>query len=249
MRQWAKLHTKILTEPKVLRLTDQQFRCFINLIALAGYIDDAGRLGTAEDIAMHLRLSEAKTGARLDELEAVGIALSLNSVWFLKNWDEYNGRPPSDDKAAVRERVTRHRENKVKRPISNDEVTPLHSQRNDPRIEKNRIDSSGADAPPPPPDPVKDLAAVFEQASGIKLPQPTTEKAQRQVGALWWHPLKEMIRIANGQAPDILRRAIGQMRKDHLTVANPNSVSKVFASLYGEKATAGQYPESRTPAL
>jgi hypothetical protein len=113
--------------------------------------------------------------------------------------------------------------------------------------EQEQEHTPGADAPKG--DPVKELAAVFEQAAGITMPQPSTEKGRKQAGALWWNPLREMVRTANGSAPDLLRRAVQKMRADHLTIAAPNSVSKVFASLHGEAVTGPVQAASRTPAL
>jgi hypothetical protein len=157
MRQWVKWHTKVLTEPKVLRLNDKQFRVFANVIALAGYLDDEeGRLGPTEDVALHLRLSVTKTGAALTELCAAGIVILRENVWFLKNWNEYNGKPTSDRKENVLERVHKHRGKEVKTDPRNAVTESLQSDRNAPRVEKNREEEirekedDGADAPPPP---------------------------------------------------------------------------------------------------
>lgn len=158
MRTWVKWHTKVLTEPKVLRLSDKQFRVFANLIALAGYLDNEdGRLGSTEDVALHLRLSATRTGAVLTDLCAVGITFSHQNVWFLKNWDEYNGKPQSDRKEIVRERVRRFREKQDESGNGNADVTPLHPNGNASREEKNRgeeireeeIKHNGAEVPAP----------------------------------------------------------------------------------------------------
>jgi hypothetical protein len=119
---------------------------------------------------------------------------------------------------------------------------------NVPVIQSNPIQSnSGARAPEA--DPVIELAEVFEKTAGIKRPTPTSEKGQRQVGVLWWHPLRQMVKLANGNAPELVRRSVRQMRQDRLTLSNPNSILKVFISLHGESVTAGSSSESRTPLL
>lgn len=250
MRQWVKLHTKILTEPKVLRLPDRLFRTCINLIALAGYLDEDGRLGPTEDVALHLRLSVKKTGAALNDLSTVCIVVAQENVWFLKNWDEYNGRAPSDSKEKVLERVTKHRGKQVKTTTRNAVTDSLQRDGNEPRVDKNREDKNREEQNTgtgvPTPDPVKELAAVFEQAAGIKMPTPSTDKGRKQVGVLWWNPLREMLNTANGKAPELLRQTVRRMRADKLTIGDPHSCAKVFASLYGETVADAPAPKLGT---
>lgn len=104
------------------------------------------------------------------------------------------------------------------------------------RSENTRSDS-GAGAPlppePPTPDPVKELAAVFEQASGIKLPQATTKKGSSTIGVTWWAPLREMFDLADGAAPELLTRVVRQMRADGLTIRGPISCRSNFISAHG----------------
>lgn len=100
--------------------------------------------------------------------------------------------------------------------------------------------TSGAAAPNVPPE-VTQLIQVFEQASGISLqPAPKEKKNQpayyKMFNKLWGNPLKEMFRIANGSAPDILRASVKHLRKDGITFASPNSVLKTFTSMAGERA-------------
>ena len=204
MRQWVKWHTKVLTEPKVIRMTDKQFRVFANLIALAGYLDNEdGRLGPSEDIALHLHLSTNKTRAAMDDLCAIGIVIQQENVWFLKNWDEYNGKPPSDRKENVKERVDRFREKQAQNETGNASVTPLQPDGNEPRVEKNREEksrgrveeSNGAGAPPPPP---KKTAAKKTEH------YPAVETFREAAGA---YPVKALwvsMHEAIGSAPDDL---------------------------------------------
>jgi hypothetical protein len=249
MRRWVKLHTKILMSPSMGRLTDHAYRACINLMALGGYNDEGGMLGTAKDIAYHLRVTVDDALASLKEIAVEGIIVERKGVWYLQNWDKYQSNAPSAENGAVLERVKKHRKSKAKDDDGNSVTPPLHSESNDPRIDKNREEEIGADAPPPPVDPVKELAAIFQQTSGVTLPQPTTKKAEGTVGVTWWNPLREMVKMANGSAPEIMRRAVEQMRRDDLTIGSPKSVEKVFASIHGKLKTSGTFSESRTPAL
>ena len=93
-------------------------------------------------------------------------------------------------------------------------------------------------------DPVKILAQVFEQATGVCL---QNMQAGRQ-GPTFWAPLKRMVKMADGRAPDVMRRTVAKMRADRLNISSPLSVEKVFTSLNGEQQARPSYV-SRTPEL
>lgn len=82
----------------------------------------------------------------------------------------------------------------------------------------------------------KRLCAAFEAASGIRLPAHSTHKGARQVGVLWWRPLREMAAAANGHAgpEQLMRRAVERMRAEKLTIQAPRSVQAVFTDLAGQ---------------
>lgn len=265
MRTWVKLHTIILADPKMFGLSDHLFRVCINLFALAGFLDCDGELGTTGEIAFHLRVSESSMITDLDDLAAIGIAKDKKGVWELVNWQKFQSpKAPSAKPEAVLSRVRKSRErrkNTEKQDSGNDVTGSLHnslqSERNEnvttSRKEKNRGEeireenTHGAGAPEP--DLVKALAVTFEQAAGIKLPTANTEKGRQQIGVLWWHPLREMVKMANGQAPALLQKAVKQMRQGKLTIAAPNSVLKVFTSLCGEAAGTSAKPDLKDPAV
>lgn len=249
MRTWVKLYTEILRDPKLAAMPDHRFRVCINLIALAGQLDKDGLLGTTDEIAFHLRLDPADASAELEELASVRVTVCKKGVWSLKNWNERNGKVASDKPESRRERVQKWRENKAKadevKRQGNADVTPLHRERNGSREEERREEknkpSAGQNQPAPPepsePDPVKELAAVFEQAAGVKLPVPSGEKAKKTVGVTWWHPLREMVKLANGNSEQLLRTAVKQLRAKNLNVSSPQSCLKTFVSLHGAAVT------------
>lgn len=255
MRTWVKLYTEILRDPKMAALPDHRFRVCVNLFALAGQLDEDGRLGTTEDVAFHLRLEAADVADEMQSLAEVGVTMCKKGVWWLKNWQTRNGKAASDKPESRRERVQKWRENKAKvddvKREGNADVTPLHPPRNGSRKEKNREEeireeqpSVGGSAPTsaPEPDPVKELAVIFEQASGIKRPEPTTKSGRETVGVTWWKPLREMVQMANGSAAGRLQEAVIKMRRDDLTIKAPASVLAVFTSLDGKAKTSASPP-------
>ena len=73
MAKWIKLHTEILTDPKMGRMSDKLFRRTIELFLLAGREDADGALPSVQDIAWHLRASEKEIRSQLEELAALGV--------------------------------------------------------------------------------------------------------------------------------------------------------------------------------
>lgn len=84
---WLRLWHETLDDPKMARLTDRQYRRFIELLLLAGDYEHDGLLPPFEDIEFRLRFPE---GLRedLEHLISLGI-LSYDSekCWFT-NWDK-----------------------------------------------------------------------------------------------------------------------------------------------------------------
>lgn len=170
MRTWIKLYTEIVSDPKMGRLTDRQFRTCINLFALAGVEDDDGLLPATEDLAWHLRLNPVDLVQDLQALAQVGIIRRQDDRWLIAKWQERQAKPPSSERDAVRERVQRHRNKETKE--SNEDVTTLQVDCNAPRIEeeeekrreeteqRNAPADSGGDDGPLPLDP--DLARVSQ---------------------------------------------------------------------------------------
>jgi hypothetical protein len=117
---WAKLHTDILGDPKLMRAARKGFKGVEFLpwiIAFAKGADDEGRLSVggepaeATDIAELIPCATRKIIAEsLKSLEKIGV-LTRESDGFLRfsQWERRSGTKPSDSKSAISERVKRHR--------------------------------------------------------------------------------------------------------------------------------------------
>lgn len=143
MRTWIKLYTEIVSDPKMGRLTDRQFRVCINLFALAGVEDHDGLLPTTTDLAWHLRMSVDDLANDLQALAQVGIIAAVDDVWLIAKWQDRQARSPSAQPEAVLERVRRYRnkaaaERNADSETCNEDVTSLQSDCNATREEKNR---------------------------------------------------------------------------------------------------------------
>lgn len=133
MAEWAKLHTDILSDPKLMRASRKGAKALLYLpwlIAFAKRADDGGRLtvdrepAEPEDYLQSIPCATEKGVVQaIDDLEKLGIlARELDGALSFSAWTHRQSKP-SDDPDAVRQRVKRHR---VKRKALKDtiHVTP-----------------------------------------------------------------------------------------------------------------------------
>lgn len=118
---WAKLHTDILGDPKLMRAARKGAKELVYLpwlIAFAKQADDGGRLSVGGEPAEAADIADLVPGATrrsiaesLKNLEQIGV-LHRDSNEFLcfTAWDRRSGAKPSDSAEAIRERVAAHRE-------------------------------------------------------------------------------------------------------------------------------------------
>ena len=199
MKTWVKAYTEILTDPKMGRLTREQKGYWLDLLCVAGHIDDrdeneqeTGRLGTLEDIAWMLRcdVQELQAVIEVFQSEPYRMMHSVDGILYLTNYAKRQARRPSARPSAVRERVTRHRERKQDESCNAD-VTQVKRAPDKKRTDKREREKetervTNAPDPPPPPeyDPKTPLhmqddktpvqIRAFREASGIVGPGPST---------------------------------------------------------------------------
>lgn len=207
MRKWVKVYTEVLHDPKMLRLTPRQWQCCVSLFLLAGWLDENGHLGTIEDVALHLRMSQRIIAEALPVLAEIKIVHEKKGVWSLTNFEKRQAKPPSDQREAVRERVKRHRNRKGTQ--GNEPVTPLQPGVTLPEADSDSeseadIDieaEAGASAPPRPANEIYSLAQAlgevcrmdFEKNKGrllreAKLLHESAEILRQYYGSgSWWY--------------------------------------------------------------
>lgn len=274
---WVKAYTEMLDDTKLLRLNDACCWRFMQLILLAGVCDAEGLLTTGtgpmslDDIAVRLRVRPSRLAPQMDSLVNVGLVENTPNGYRVTKFSERQGRKQSEKRekwnaAAAKVRQTAAKVDPDWSQIDANSAQNLHepaqklpktagkqqksSMIHAPRVEKSREENTyGADAPEclPQHDPVLELAAVFEQASGVKRPEPVKEKGKKDPnGFTWWHHLREMTKLANGQSAELLRTAIRQLRARGMNVSSPQSCWKTFVSLHGASRVVDVSP---TPAL
>lgn len=101
--RWFRFYDAVLDDPKVQRLTPEQFRLWVNLLCLANRND--GRLPKPEDAAFSLRIPVAEYGQMLRDLVHAGLFDKCDGTWEPHNW---SSRQYKSDSSA--DRMRRHRD-------------------------------------------------------------------------------------------------------------------------------------------
>ena len=143
---WLRLYDEVLDDPKVQRLTDAQFRAWINLLCLANRGTIRGRIPeNLDDIAYSLRLTPRKTRELLDLFLSRGLLVREENTNHVmpNNWEE---RQRKSDGSA--ERVAKHR---ARQAESNVTEPLLKRNSNVVDIEKSREEKKREEEPPLPP--------------------------------------------------------------------------------------------------
>src|SRR5262245_50499234 len=122
---WLRLYTDALHDPKVQKLSGDNFKSWINLLMLAKEGD--GLLPSADDIAFQLRISEAEAQRLTEELTRRGLLDLTDKGLMPHNWDERQFLSDSDPTAALRAKRYRDRTRVVTRDDT-DDVTPTRSR-------------------------------------------------------------------------------------------------------------------------
>lgn len=124
MRTWVKLYTEIIEDPDQGTLSLAQRGLWSMFLALAGRIDDrdendceTGRLDTVARVAWRLHCQSSEVEDAIAAFADRGMVEVRDGVIYLPNYATRQQRAPSDRRAAVADRVKRHR---------NEHVTPLH---------------------------------------------------------------------------------------------------------------------------
>lgn len=102
-RQWIRLYTSVLNDPKILVLPDRLFRFWANCLLASGLSGDC--LPVPSRLKILMRISERQTIANLKSLAEFGLAEETPDGWKMHDWEEHQY-----DSDFSRERMQRHRD-------------------------------------------------------------------------------------------------------------------------------------------
>lgn len=153
---WLRLYTEILDDPKMARLSGDQFRDWVYVLAMAREAEEPGLIAmSVEDAAWRARRPPVEFRRSLELFEGLGmVALAEDSILAV-HFAERQKDKPSDQPERVRERVTRHRkrddnadETPMKRP-GNAEGASTSRPGNAPEVDRDRDSDTDRDSEEP----------------------------------------------------------------------------------------------------
>lgn len=111
MSRWFRLYADAMRNPKVLKLSDKEFRLWVRMLSIASEND--GRVGPLDELKLvfNVRLDHLSTG--VERLLRAGLMDRLEVGYAPRNWDKFQYKSDTST-----DRVTKHR---AKRNVS---VTP-----------------------------------------------------------------------------------------------------------------------------
>ena len=103
--RWFRFYSEALHDPKIVTLTDRQFRSWVGILTMASV--NNGTMPTNRDVASHLRLSQKDTEDQINDLIEMGlIDICPDGSMTPHNWSK---RQYSGDGKTSSERVKKHR--------------------------------------------------------------------------------------------------------------------------------------------
>lgn len=123
MSRWFRMYADALNNPKVQRLSGDDFKGWVNLLCLASAAD--GVLPGKDDIAFALRMDAKKAGAMVDRLVAARLLTVTETGFEPHDWNDlqYTSDVSTERVKRFRERSKQRRETVTETPPDTDTDT------------------------------------------------------------------------------------------------------------------------------
>lgn len=102
-RPWIKLHTSMLFHAETQELAGEDYKLWVNLLLLAGTIDDGGVIGPAPNVAFALHMTPADLARGLSALNG-RVTAADDGQLCVRDWHEWQAQSDRDRKRAQRSR-------------------------------------------------------------------------------------------------------------------------------------------------
>jgi hypothetical protein len=254
------LKDSIRTSDTIDTLSEEVENCFYRLLVTA---DDFGRMDARLPIlranCYPLRLAtidDAEMARRVNALIDAGL------VWLY----ESNGRPYLQVTTWERHQQRRASHSKFPDPPTDASTCKhlLSSDSNDKQMSPNSNTNPNAkresDCPsdasaPEGTTPVKRtkrdeqnavrsaITEAFSSNTGIRCPPADTDAQKKEVGELWWTPVRRLAELVEwdaGAGQNLVRLVVQRMKQDRLTISSPKSILNVARSLAPGLLNSGQ---------
>lgn len=170
MSRWFRMYDELLDDPKVQRLSGEDFKAWVNILCLASRND--GTLPAVQDIAFALRMDAKKAAAMFGRLQSAGLIAEDGDGFTPNKW---NARQYKSDVSTGR--VKRFRERS--KPVSGTPVETAPDTETDTEVPLSNDNGDGPKTAPALVDPEKqfwDSAKAHLQAAGKTNPGPIIGK-------------------------------------------------------------------------
>lgn len=148
MNRWFRFYGEVLDDPKVQRLSGEQFRAWVNLLCLASR--SGGKI-KCEDIAFGLRISAPNAAKIMSDLGQAGLMVAYDGYYEPHNWNNRQYKSDVTDATAaerMRRKRNKDRNATVTEPVT---VTPPRTDTQAEAEQKERGERAAGD-------PLSDLA-------------------------------------------------------------------------------------------
>lgn len=227
--RWWRAYGRARHDPKLLKLSDKDFRWWFNLVCVAG--DHGGILPPCDDLAVEFRVSPAAMSKTLDAMIASGLFDHDDTGIHPHNW---NALQYVSDRSSDRVKQFRERRRNVSETPSENRVQ---------RTETEKREEGGAGAPCASEDAEIAFAEFMKAAADCGWPKPRGLEADRRK--------KLKARLAE-HGLDGWRKAIAIARESEFLrtkfplkfdwVLEPKNLRKVLEGNYGQAEAASARP-------
>lgn len=139
MSNWFRFYDDVVNDPKLIRIPDELFRAWVNLLCIAAKND--GVLPELADVALILRVKEARAAEVITKLVRAKLLDDENGIFVPHNWQ---GRQFKSDDSG--ERVKRHRAKKRSVTVTAECNVTHEPLRNAPEEKRIEVKEKRADA-------------------------------------------------------------------------------------------------------
>src|SRR5580765_4465319 len=109
---WIKLHTGLVSNPKVMSLPADVFKVWILTLVETKRYNENGVVPPLPQLAFAIHVHPKWLATHIETLITANLVERRDDALVVHDWDDWQRGYPSEMRAAVAERVSRHRTNK-----------------------------------------------------------------------------------------------------------------------------------------
>ena len=238
-KYWIKLYHEILDDPKMGMMPDILFGRCMKFFLIAGDFEKDGELPPIEHIAWRLRYSSKEIESDLIELQKLGITMSKDGTWRIKNWKKRQG-PMDEAERSRRRRADQYRREYAEYgPACMGASTPSRpdTDRNRDHLTVGEVEEIiDIDVDKESENFAKfEFLKYFEEITTIPEPSPKTKPGRKERDE-WWEAATEALSMAGGdleKAKYLAKHAFEHCKEQELTLVGPKSLLKTMRSVAG----------------